>query len=202
MDQCGWVSVIDLLQVPSLQRFGCEYTDVIGEANAADIGDRSSKQRLEMKCEDGIDFVRACQGHSLRLDFDELLETITPASTSWVEHGLHGTFRRNMDSIIAEGLDVKYSASSSGRSRAHIHFAISIDDSRENAGVRGGTDIVVVCDLGQMYNAGMIVYRSRNNVILTPGLDGCVPPEFITEIYSRSTGEVLHPTSNMTSWED
>lgn len=192
MDQAGWVSIGDILQVPSLKRLGCSYEDVMEEAASADVADRSSKQRLEVKLEDGTKFVRACQGHSLPLNFNELLERLTPTSSHWAEDGLHGTFRRNMESILAGGLDIRYSAHGS---RAHVHFAVSIDDSRENAGVRGGTDTVVVCDLNGMYDAGMVLYRSRNNVILTPGVEGRVPPEFIKKIYDNHTGKPLYTSA-------
>lgn len=192
MDQAGWVSINDIVEVPSLKRLGGSEVDVMEAAGSADVTDRSTKQRLELKVENDIMFVRACQGHSLALNFEELLERLTPASIDWAEAGLHGTFRRNMESILAEGLDVKYSKNGC---RAHVHFAVSIDDSRENAGVRGGTDTIVVCDLKRMHDAGMVLYRSRNNVILTPGIEGCVPPDFIKRIYDKHTGKPLYTSA-------
>jgi len=192
MDQAGWVSISEIVEVPSLKRLGGSEADVMEAAGSADLTDRSAKQRLELKVENDLTFVRACQGHSLALNFDELLERLTPESVDWPADGLHGTFRCNVESILAEGLDVKYSKNGC---RAHVHFAVSIDDSRENAGIRGGTDTIVVCDLNLMHDAGMVLYRSRNNVILTPGLEGCVPPEFIKRIYDKRTGEPLYTSA-------
>jgi RNA:NAD 2'-phosphotransferase (TPT1/KptA family) len=197
MDATGWVKVGDLLQVPSLLRFGGKYIDIIEQVKSLGCEDDATKRRLEIKQEQGIAFIRACQGHSLTLSFDEMLEKIAPDSSGWARHGLHGTFRRNMDSIIANGLDVKYSSNGSGRNRAHVHFAVSVNDTAETAGVRGGTDTIVECDLMRMHSSGMTLYRSGNNVILTPGLGGRVPPSFITRIYDKSTGKQLYPNRDM-----
>jgi 2'-phosphotransferase len=201
MDEMGWVKVADLLHVPSLKRLGCRYEDVLQEAST-DPSDYASKQRLEVTTLKGSHLVRACQGHSLQLNYEKILEEINPAMSTWIKYGLHGTFRCNIDSIIDEGLDVKYSAGASGSNRVHIHFAASIHDTCEHAGVRSGTDTVVMCDLQQMYNAGMRLYRSRNNVILTPGNNGCVSPEFIAQIYDRSTGEIIYSGESMPEVED
>ena len=58
-------------------------------------------------------------------------------------------------------MDTRYSTGKGDNHREHHHFVreIEADMSREQAGVRFGTDIVVVVDLLQLYKAGAKIYR-------------------------------------------
>ena len=65
----------------------------------------------------------------------------------------------------------------------HVHLAMS---HRPTAGLREGSDVILVIDLMRAHNAGCVFYVSDNNVILT---EDCVPPPCIARAKCTSTGE-------------
>ena len=69
----------------------------------------------------------------------------------------------------------------SGATR-HVHLAVS---HRPEAGLREGSDIILVIDLMRAHNAGCVFYVSDNNVVLTAD---CIPPPCIVRATCASTG--------------
>ena len=93
---------------------------------------------------------------------------------------LHSTYFSCVPSIMRRGL---LPGGTRGTCyRRHVHLAMS---HRPTAGLREGSDVVLVIDL-RAYNAGCVFYVSDNNVILT---EDCIPPPCITRAKCTSTGE-------------
>ena len=135
-------------------------------------------------------------------------EELKPGSKRWTNLGYHGTQRAYWPPIASEGMDTRHSRGAGGNHREHHHFVreIEADMSREQAGVRFGSDVVVVVDLLQLHEAGAKIFRSCTDVILTSGLWGLIPPQFIVQIVERkkdATGrrEVIYPSPSMAEAE-
>jgi 2'-phosphotransferase len=121
----------------------------------------SDKKRFEINIlEDGIEYIRAVQGHSMSfINANELLEEIhDPAE---VPICIHGTYQRFEESIIREGL--------SRRTRNHIHFAVDRPGGEVISGSRLNVDMLIHVDVRRAMEAGHRFYRSVNNVILSEG---------------------------------
>ena len=69
------------------------------------------------------------------------------------------------------------------RYRRHVHLAMSHSPT---AGLREGSEVILVIDLMRAHNAGCVFYVSDNNVILT---EDCIPPPCIARAQYTSTGE-------------
>lgn len=73
--------------------------------------------------------------------------------------------------------------------RNDVHLVSHIQGSRDQPGVRRGSDCVVVVDVRAIYENGMKIYRSKAGVIL---VSERIPPEFIKEIKELFPGRPLH----------
>jgi 2'-phosphotransferase len=121
----------------------------------------SDKKRFEINTlEDGLEYIRAVQGHSMSfINADELLEEIhDPAEVAIC---IHGTYQKFEESIIREGL--------SRRTRNHIHFAVDRPGGEVISGSRLNVDMLIYVDVRRAMKAGHRFYRSVNNVILSEG---------------------------------
>ena len=143
LDEHGWVPVDDLIAALGLDRTTLDRV-VAG----------NDKQRFAVETgADGIDRIRASQGHSIPIDL-----ALAPAAPP--ELLFHGTSQTNREAIQVQGL-VK-------RQRHHVH--LSKDESTAFAvGARRGPDRVVILriDAGRMFRDGYTFYRSANGVWLT-----------------------------------
>ena len=110
-----------------------------------------SKQRFAL--DSGGDRIRAQQGHSVPVDLQ--LEQAEPPPVLY-----HGTPRRNVPSILAEGLH--------RAGRHHVHLSADVATARRVGGRRGDAAVLAV-DTAAVGNA---FYRSGNGVWLT----AAVPP--------------------------
>ena len=137
-----------------------------------DIVAACPKQRFELS-EDGS-AVRATQGHSLAaVDPDLLLTRIE--SPDEVPLAVHGTYMRVWDSIRATGLN--------RGTRQHIHMAIDVPGADHVvSGARSSANLFIYVDVAKAMAAGIPFYRSKNNVILTSGVDGVLGPEFFQRV--------------------
>ncbi|KAM5554879.1 hypothetical protein ABKV19_023013 [Rosa sericea] len=152
----GFVKVHDILKL-NLKTFAniplsSHTVDEIKEAVR-----RDNKQRFSLLEENGELLIRANQGHSTTIvETERLLKPIL--SFEEVPVCVHGTYRKNLDSILESGLKCM--------TRLHVHFASGLP-----------TD-------GEVISEGMKFYISDNKVILTEGFDGVVPVKYFEKIES------------------
>ena len=126
---------------------------------------------------------RAVQGHSVPVDSSKLLRQLESGDIGNMVPtcALHSTYFSCIPSIMRNGL---LPGGTRGTSyRRHVHLAMS---HRPTAGLREGSDVILVIDLMRAHNAGCVFYVSDNNVILT---EDCIPPPCIARAKRTSTGE-------------
>ncbi|UUW87380.1 RNA 2'-phosphotransferase [Pimelobacter simplex] len=147
LDAHGWVPLDDLLAAlaagPARGSGGAVSRDDVLRVVAA-----SDKQRFEH--DPATDLIRARQGHSVPVDLD--LAPATPPAVLF-----HGTPRRNLDSILATGLD--------RRRRHHVHLSPD-RTTAERVGARRGAYVVLRVDAAAMAAAGHTFWRTGNGVWL------------------------------------
>lgn len=149
-DRAGWVPVEALLTAVRITR-----TDL----DAVVAGD--DKQRFTVqRGDDGVDRVRANQGHSIPVDLG-----LTPTSPPGRLY--HGTSAAALDSIRATGLH--------RGGRHHVHLSPDRETARRVGARRQGTVVVLTVDAAAMAGAGHLFYRSANGVWLTD----VVPPAYL-----------------------
>jgi putative RNA 2'-phosphotransferase len=142
LDAQGWVAVADVLAALNVSR---EVLDAVVEGN--------DKRRFAVeRGGDGIERIRASQGHSVRVDLG--LDPVTPPAILF-----HGTPASNLDSIMADGLRP-------GR-RQHVHLSADQETAATVGRRRRVPARVLAVDSGAMAAAGYLFYRSANGVWLT-----------------------------------
>jgi len=106
---------------------------------------------------------------------DNLLLTLI-MNPSEIPTVLHGTYKRFLPNILADGL--------SKMERNHIHFAVGTD---ALSGFRKDCEVLIFIDVHKAMAAGIQFQRSENGVILSRGIrdSGIIPPEFFKEIRHR-----------------
>jgi len=154
LDANGWVPVTDLLAGLGVSRAD---VDVVVAHN--------DKSRFAVSTgADGIDRIRANQGHSRRVSIDLDLPPAEPPAVLF-----HGTPRANLASIMREGLRP--------RSRHHVHLSPDVPTALV-VGRRRSSDVAVLqVDAAAMAEAGHEFHRSANGVWLT----AVVPPGHLSE---------------------
>eukprot|EP00842_Homolaphlyctis_polyrhiza_P006512 jgi/Hompol1/6862/HPOL_003698-RA len=96
---------------------------------------------------------------------------------------VHGTYRKNLESILATGLR--------SMGRQHMHFAVGLaGDSGVISGMRASCDVFIYIDAARAMADGIQFLRSANNVILSEGRDGVLDPKYFARIVDRA-GRVL-----------
>ena len=120
----------------------------------------NDKQRFELS-PDGSR-VRARQGHSVAGDGDWPIAAPP-------EHLYHGTVKRVLAAILAEGLRPM--------ARHHVHLSADLETATR-VGARRGSPIVLQVAAGRMARDGSIFRRSRNGVWLTDA----VPPGYLARV--------------------
>jgi putative RNA 2'-phosphotransferase len=153
LDPNGWVPVADLLAALRISR---AELDVIVTEN--------DKQRFAIETRaDGIELIRASQGHSRRVEIDLDLPPAAPPAILF-----HGTPAANLPSITRDGLR--------SQSRHHVHLSLDVPTA-SRVGHRRSADVVVLrVAAAEMAAAGHVFHRSDNGVWLT----ATVPPGFLT----------------------
>ncbi|KAL6861563.1 hypothetical protein ACP4OV_017263 [Aristida adscensionis] len=169
----GFVRVRDLLRL-NLQTFAkvplkSHTVDEIREAVR-----RDNKQRFSLLEEDGELLIRANQGHTVAtVTSESLLKPILSADE--VSVCVHGTYRKNLDSILQSGLK--------RMARLHVHFSNGLpSDGEVISGMRQNVNILIHLDVRKALQDGMKLYISDNKVILTEGFDGVVPVKYFEKI--------------------
>ena len=193
----GYVKVNDLLRLQYFQRNRVRFEDINYEVNTND------KQRYSMIQEKDGWYVRANQGHSMKcVNTEELLKRITWNDLKKFPVVCHGTYLKHWNSIREHGLN--------RMSRNHIHFVPSdsfggrnvISGMRYISFVYVSSYILIQCILHfELLNAnryscqlliyvnlkaalkdGIKFYVSDNNVILSSGINGLLPPKYFLKL--------------------
>lgn len=127
------------------------------------VVDANEKKRFAIAIIDGVEYIRANQGHTIATIRDEcLLETIPPDDWKSIEDCYHGTYTKFLERIKRDGLK------SMGRN--HMHFAHGDQEGATISGMREDCDIKLVLDVELCMKHGMTFHRSSNGVVLTKGL--------------------------------
>jgi 2'-phosphotransferase len=144
------------------------------------IVESSDKKRFELTEIDGILFIRAAQGHSLKcIDDEELLVEVLDSAD--IPICVHGTYKKFLPLIMDSGLN--------RMKRNHIHMAGGIPEEDEViSGMRKSCEVVLHIDVKAAMEAGIRFFKSSNDVILTQGLNnsGILPAEFISQVVERN----------------
>ncbi|MEU3453464.1 RNA 2'-phosphotransferase [Micromonospora sp. NPDC006766] len=150
LDRAGWTPVADLLAALGITRV---QLDAVVAGN--------DKQRFAVeRGPDGVDRIRANQGHSVPVDLG--LAPATPPDLLY-----HGTSESAVPAIRAEGLR-------RGR-RHHVHLSPDVETARRVGARRDGAVMVLTVDAAAMADDGFVFYRSPNGVWLTAS----VPPAYL-----------------------
>ena len=106
----GFIALEALLKHPQLSRVTLD--------QIYEIVDHDPKERFKLfSDQDGIQYIRANQGHSMALELD-LEQLKDPSQVPMI---VHGTFKSKLPSILAQGLKTM--------GRQHIHFATGLPGS-------------------------------------------------------------------------
>lgn len=169
----GYVRVRDLLGL-NLTTFAkvplrSHSVDDIREAVQKD-----NKQRFSLLEENGELLIRANQGHTITtISSERLLKPILSADE--VSVCVHGTYRKNLESILKSGLK--------RMTRLHVHFSCGLPTSGEViSGMRRDINILIFLNVQLALQEGMKLYISDNKVILTEGFEGVVPVKYFERI--------------------
>ncbi|XP_029643220.1 uncharacterized protein LOC115217608 [Octopus sinensis] len=153
IDSGGFVAVDEILRLPNFRDANSKVIETIVE--------KDSKQRFHLKTDEKSKrmFIRANQGHSLKLENLDLREIFDASEYPTV---LHGTYYENWKKIRTQGLKTMQ--------RNHIHFAADMPGSSGViSGMRQSCEIIVYLNLEKALKDGIKFYISSNNVILSPG---------------------------------
>ncbi|KAK4515500.1 uncharacterized protein ATC70_010450 [Mucor velutinosus] len=165
----GFVAVNDILARPKFKHVTFEQMQY--------LVDHSDKKRYELvQTPAGEWLVRASQGHSLKaIQPDDLMEKVTgPVDTPVI----HGTTLQAWDQIKQQGI--------SKMGRNHIHFAVGLpNDPNVKSGIRKSSQVFIYIDVDKARQDGIVFYRSKNNVILSEGIQGIIAPRYFKQATDR-----------------
>ncbi|ERN17530.1 tRNA 2'-phosphotransferase 1 isoform X1 [Amborella trichopoda] len=169
----GYVRVSDLLEL-NLRTFANVALKAHTIEDIKEAVRKDSKQRFSLLEENGELLIRANQGHSIKdITSESLLKPILSADE--VQVCVHGTYKKNLDSILHSGLQ--------RMSRIHVHFSSGLPtDGEVISGMRRDVNVLIFLDVKKALQDGMKLYISDNKVILTEGFDGVVPVKYFTKI--------------------
>ncbi|MFI7575508.1 RNA 2'-phosphotransferase [Micromonospora sp. NPDC049497] len=149
-DGAGWVPLPAFLAALRIDRADLD----------AVVADNDKQRFAVERGPDGVDRIRASQGHSIPVDLG--LEPVSPPA--WL---YHGTSADALDSIRATGLH--------RGGRHHVHLSPDVETARRVGARRTGVTVVLTVDAAAMARDGHVFHRSANGVWLT----GAVPPRYL-----------------------
>ncbi len=138
VDENGWAEVEELIS--KAQREGKSIDHTILEQ----VLNHGSKQRFILS--EDTNYIRAGYGHSI--DVELQMKPKTPPKQLY-----HGTAKRNVDAILAEGLRAG--------NRNFVHLSATRDEAR-NVGSRHGAPVILTIAAIRMAEAGYEVYQSES----------------------------------------
>ena len=153
--------------------------------------------------------IRANQGHSIKVDEDGLLESIT-IDSELPSTVVHGTTTKAWPLILSSGGLKKMT-------RNHVHFAPGLpagfkslaeaaatgDEVKKEpviSGMRNSSSVLIYIDIKAALEGGIKFWRSANGVILSEGNEkGLVPVEYFRRVEERRAGIVIMENGQSTS---
>ena len=76
--------------------------------------------------------------------------------------------------------------------RNHVHFAVHEPGHRELiSGMRSRAEVLIYLDVPKALDAGMNLWRSSNNVLLTRGLDGVIPIDYFSKVVRAAPRQMI-----------
>ena len=163
----GYVKLNDIFKILKRKKFNSE---LINLDTIKDIVKNDNKQRFDLINKNSEWLIRANQGHSINLN-PELLLTIIEKP---LPECIHGTYKKYLSSISQNGLNKQL--------RDQIHFTTKINSNMVNSGIRKSAEVAIYIDMKKAMEAGIKFYRSKNGVILSPGINGIIEPRFFSKI--------------------
>ncbi|RKP35580.1 phosphotransferase KptA/Tpt1, partial [Dimargaris cristalligena] len=168
----GYIAVDQLLRHPKLRQ--------VPLATLQYVVDRDAKQRYTLREETSSSppgwYIRANQGHSLKASSLTLHEHTREYLSFILFHFTYiAVYPPPPPRIAQQGLK--------RMSRNHIHFAPNLPGANEViSGMRKKCDLRIYIDVPKAMQDGIRFYRSKNNVILSEGIDGIIAPKYFARI--------------------
>jgi len=173
----GWVLLDDLLRHKQV----ANKKVTIDEVKA--LVENNDKQRFALKTENNQTWIKANQAHSM----SQVKVVLTPVLTiDQIPSGkaIHGTYLEAWNTIKVDGLN--------RMKRHHIHFAIGEpQDNEVISGMRSSAQVLIYLDLEKALKDNVPLFISENKVILSPGLNGIIAPEYFKCVLDKS-GNLLY----------
>jgi len=184
----GYVPLDEVLKLPSFSKLNPSLEDI---RKVVETNDKQRFTLLEDAC--GHFLIRANQGHSMEgIDMDELcgspVSELNPGEVC-----CHGTYESHLQNILSQG--IKAGGKHGVSFRRTVHFSIRPPGETVVSGMRPNCQVAIYVDLPRAAREGIQFYRSANDVILTEGIDGAVPPAYIQSVWHIQRGVQLFPTT-------
>lgn len=182
----GFCKVAEIVALSQFQKSDCTQADIQSIVRGND------KARFELREESGDVLVRAVQGHSMKVvEDDSLLQRLSADDPDLPEICVHGTYRRCYEDILKDGLRAGGSRCGNAK-RNHVHFApFEPGDGRVISGMRYNCEVAIYLNLQMAMSEGVPFFRSTNQVILSPGINGIVQAKFFTRVKDLQNAQWL-----------
>merc|ERR1740121_2942002 len=175
----GFCDVRELLSVREFQDLGCSFADLEAIVKG---NDKARFQLIEenSQTQGKRHVIRAVQGHSMKeVQDDKALRPMKVSDPDLPAICVHGTYLRHLQSIKEKGLI----AGGGTSNRNHVHFApFAPGDGRVISGMRYNCEVAIFLDLPRALTGGVPFFRSSNDVLLSPGINGVIPFQFVKEV--------------------
>lgn len=224
----GYISVDELLSHSLFQNYSRADLLSVVENNDKNRFSILAKERsdvtVRVRDEDNSEgqqelFIRANQGHSMtQIAAEKLLVEIKSLEELHAGICVHGT-------SFTAWKQIKASGGLSRMKRNHIHFANGLPAYHEfqknpelqkmfqsinvsprqssllevKSGMRKTATVFIFIDVSEALKAGIKLYRSENEVILSPGQgdSGMIPLNYVSKVYDLKTNSILFPETKI-----
>ena len=172
MDEIGGILVRDVLHYNRrFRREGITEDDVRRAVTEEHIPVFERRYRLKLYVDDNnLERVRALHGHDKEVGA-AITDEAAFTQMSYANRVVccYGTYHHRWQTIRTHGLN--------SRHRKHIHFADHVLTTSEC-----DCDIVIILNVMRWLDDDGILLKTESNMVLTPGFDGTVPPEYFLEV--------------------
>jgi 2'-phosphotransferase len=168
IDEEGYIKVNDILQLGKMK------SKTLPEIQK--IVKNCPKQRFKLKEENGVWYICANQGHSIKNVKGTLKPITDPNLYNTV---VHGTYNESYAKIEKSG-------GLSKMERNHIHFAKGLPgEDGVISGMRKTAEVYIYIDMEKAIKDGIKFYESDNGVILSEGINGIIPLKYFKKVFTR-----------------